>query len=68
MPEESAESKLINRVITITFNDGSIFVATHVASWGTEDDTLYFREEVNPNRTTFVLAHSMKMYEVETLR
>jgi len=58
----------ISRILTITFNDGSIYVAKDVRNWGVEGDTLYFCTEENPNRVIYVLAHSMKLYEMETLR
>ena len=66
MPEETKSIKRI--MITVTFNDGSIYVAKDVRNWGVEDDALYFCEDANSNKVTSILAHSMKMYEVETLR
>jgi hypothetical protein len=57
----------IKRMITVTFNNGSVYVAKDVRDWGVEDDSLYFYEEANPNKIINILAHSMKMYTVETL-
>lgn len=65
IPVERQIDRTREKIITITFTDGSVYIAKNVTSFGTTDTILYFSEAKNTNKVTYVFARSIKTYEVE---
>ena len=57
--------RTMEKLITITFTDGSVYIAKNVISYGTTENILYFQEAKNKNKVTYVFARSIKTYEIE---
>jgi len=74
MPEEvavSGESKQTESILTVTFNDWSVQIFSHVTEWHIDNKTLWFQMQPNAiknDKTYCVPIQSIKMYGIETLR
>lgn len=55
----------MRKVIEVIYDDLSSFVSSDVIDWHTDGDSLSFRDESNPYKTTFVPICAIKSYSLE---
>ena len=71
MDEEIKDTTIKETIITITFNDCSVYVAKNVTEFHIDDQVLYFRTQPNAipaDKTYCVPIGAMKMYEIEKVK